>query len=90
MRIKLLFLTLSTLLIFCFPVFSQQEMVRMVYFYGKDRPIDIAATRNKMDNLAEILVSFYEGLRYEKSGGEFVVHFVQGKHEAADYVLNFG
>lgn len=89
MRIKLLFLTLSTFLIFCFPVFSQQEMVRMVYFYGKDRPIDRDATRKKMDNLAEILVSFYDGLIYEKSGDEFVVHFVQGKHEAGDYILNF-
>ena len=86
MRFKLLFCLLFS---FSYTVFSQQEMVRMVYFYPKDRAIDRAAIQTKMDGLAEILVSFYEGLVLEKFNDEYAVHIVQGHHEASDYVLNF-
>ena len=86
MRYKLLFFIL--LILFCFPFtgFSQQEMVRMVYFYPKDKPIDRDATQTKMENLAKILRSFYRGLIFEQSNDRFLVHFVQGQHEANDYI----
>ena len=86
-RIKLLFLMLLSLFSFSFPAFSQQEMVRMVYFYPRDRQIDQVAVQKRMDGLAEILVSFYKGLVFEKSNNAHVIHVVQGDREAGDYIL---
>lgn len=90
MRFKLLFFMLLILFSFSFTIYSQQEMVRMVYFYPKDRAIDQAAIQTKMNGLAKILVSFYEGLVFEKTNNEYVVHFVQGDHNASDYISRRG
>ena len=89
MRFRLSFLMLVGLFSFSFTAFGQQEMVRMVYFYPKDRPVDKDTMETRMDGLAEILTSFYKGLVFEKSNDEYVVHIVKGQHEAGDYVLNF-
>ena len=88
MRFKLLFLMFIILFSFPFTALSQQEKVRMVYFYAKDRPIDEAATQKRMEDVAKILTSFYKGIIFEKSGDNFVIHFVQGKQGAGDYILN--
>ena len=90
MQFKLLFFLFTILLSFSLPVFSQQEIVRMVYFYPKDRSIDSDNVQKKMNELAEILTSFYKGLVFEKSNDdEYVVHIVKGQHETGDYILNF-
>ena len=86
---KLLFFMLLIFFSFSFTVFSQHEMVRMVYFYAKDRPIDKDATQTKMDKLGKTLTPFYEGIVFEKTDDNFKVHYVQGKHDAGDYILNF-
>ena len=87
MRFRLSFLMLVGLFSFSFTAFSEKEMVRMVYFYPKDRQIDRAAIQTRMDGLIEVLVSFYEGLVFEKSNNEHVFHTVQGDREAGDYIL---
>ena len=87
MRFRLLFLMILGLFSLSFTAFSEKEMVRMVYFYPKDRPVDKDTIETKMDGLAEILTSFYKGLVFEKSNGEYVVHIVEGQHEAGDYIL---
>lgn len=89
MQFKLLFFMFTILLSFSLPVFSQQEIVHMVYFYPKDRPIDSDNVEKKMNELAKILTSFYKGLAFEKSNDEYVVHIVKGQHETGDYTLNF-
>ena len=86
MGFRLSFLILLGLFSFSFPAFSEKEMVRMVYFYPKDRQIDRAAIQTKMDKLAKTLISFYKGLIFEKSNNEHVFHTVQGDGEAGDYI----
>ncbi len=90
MRFKLLFLVFTVLLSFSLPVFSQQEMVRMVYFYGKDGQIQQNEIETKMTGLANQLLDIYEGLVFEKENEAFVVHIVQGRRNASDYILGQG
>lgn len=87
MRFRLVFLMLIGLFSFSFAAFGQQEMVRMVYFYPKDRQIDRAAIQTRMDKLIDVIVSFYEGLVFEKSNNAYVFHTVQGDRKAGDYIL---
>lgn len=72
--IKLSFLMLTALFSFSLPVFSQQEMVRLVYFHGKDRAIQQNDVETKMAGLANQLLGIYGGLVFEKENDEFVVH----------------
>ena len=88
MRFKLLFFMLLIFFSFSFPVFSQQEMVRMVYFYPTNKKIDETTINTKINGLAKTLKSVYNGLIFEKSNDEYVVHIVEGRDEAADYIHN--
>ena len=87
MGFRLSFLMLVGLFSFSSTAFSEQEMVRIVYFYPIDRQIDRAAIQTKTDKLIDVLVPFYKGLVFEKSNNAYVFHTVQGDHEAGDYLL---
>ena len=87
MRFRLSCLMLVGLFSFSFTAFSEQEMVRIVYFYPIDRQIDQAAIQTKIDKLIDVLVPFYKGLVFEKSNNAYVFHTVQGNCEAGDYIL---
>ena len=88
MRFKLFFFIFLIFFSFSFTVFSQQEMVRMVYFYPTDKKIDETAINTKVNGVAETLESFYDGLVFEKSNDEYVIHIVEGQNKAADYIHN--
>lgn len=88
MRIKLVLSTFTILFLVCFSAFSQNEMVRMIYFHAKDDKFDETKeteTQKRMENLAEILTSFYKGLNIEKENGDFKVHFIESDHDAEEY-----
>ena len=87
MGFRLSFLMLVSLFSFSFTAFSEQEMVRIVYFYPIDRQIDRAAIQTKTGDLIKTLVPFYKGLVFEKSNNAYVFHTVQGDHKAGDYIL---
>ena len=86
MRFKLLFFVLLIFFSFSLIAFSQQEMVRLVYFYGKDRVIDQNDVKTKMTALANSLLDIYNGLIFEKENNAVVVHIVKGNRNADDYI----
>ncbi len=86
MRIKLVLSTFTILFLVCFSAFGQKQMVRMVYFYAKDKEFNMAETQIRMENLAKTLTSFYKGLNIEKDNDNFKVHYIETDHNASEYI----
>ena len=92
MKFRLLFLILTVVFSFSLPTFAEKaEVVQLVYFFPKDRPVnDANKIETELNTLVENVQNFYrnEMIRLEFADKTFdfeLVEFYQGNFSHADY-----